>query len=198
MMRGLNHYPDAAKALNADIFFTLTNHALIIVCKFLEVWHDSNALAKTDSRIIQVRRAVSPFIDRIGVWKGLREQRNSALAHAYLDKDRNLVTPWQGIEEGTAPSFHAEIVLLLQLVYLCVLAILSVFEVEYAPIDILAGPRPVFVPSPGPGIELGSEIQDALRPIAADVEARLRDELQIVVRGPLLSVFISATTPRTA
>jgi hypothetical protein len=196
MMRGLNHFPDAAAALNDDLFFSLTNHALIIVCKFLEVWDDSNSLSKLDLRIIPMRKAVTPFVHRIQVWTGLRSMRNSALAHAYLDKDGNLVAPWQQIAGGAAPSYHAEIILLLQLVYLSVLVILTVFESEYRLIDPLCGPGDVRILPKGPGISLGTEIEGVLKPIAARVERSLNEELGLTVQGPLLKAFKNATRPQ--
>jgi hypothetical protein len=195
MVRGFNHYPDAAKAINKDLFFSLSNHALIIVSKFLEVWEDSNGFAKSEPRIVPMRKALSPFINRITVWKGIRSLRNSALAHAYLDKNGGLTTPWQQLATGAAPSYHAEIVLLLQLVYLSVLAILTVFEKEFGGIELLCGPGPIDDIPPGPGITHGSEIKGALEPIARKVEELLISECRVKVQGRLLKSFIKATTP---
>jgi hypothetical protein len=199
LMRGINHYPDAAKALNKDIWFSLSNHALIIISKFLEVWDDSNGHAKTDKRIIPMRRALEPILDRILVWKGLKALRNSALAHAYLDKEGELAPPWQPLGDGKAPTYHAEIILLLQLVYSAVLVVLTVFEKEFTPIESLCGPSsPAKEIDPGPGIAHGSKILDAAKPILEDVQARLMKELGLTVQGPLLTAFKKATTPETA
>jgi hypothetical protein len=76
--------------------------------------------------------------------------------------------------------------------------ILTVFEKEYTDIDVLCGPGNVTEPNPGPGISLGSGIQDALKPIAAEVEGKLKSELGVVVQGPLLKAFIKATKPNAA
>jgi hypothetical protein len=195
MMRGFNRYPDAAKALNDDILFSLTNHALIIVSKFLEVWDDSNGFAKSDPRIIPMRKTLSPFLDRVRVWKGLKSMRNSALAHAYLDKEGELAPPWHPLGKGDAPTYHAEIMLLLQIVYLSVLVILTVFEKEFLPIERLCGPPQGDLIDPAPGIAHGSEIQKALTPIALEVQDRLQAELGLSVQGPLLKAFIKATRP---
>src|SRR5262249_50822240 len=154
---GFNHYPDVAKALNDELLFGLTNHALIIVSKFLEVWDDSNGFAKTEPRIIPLRKTLAPFMDRILVWKGLKAMRNSALAHAYLDKNGDLAPPWQPLGSGEAPTYHAEIILLLQIVYLSVAVILTVFEKEYTLIDSLCGPPKEHVMNRGPGVTHGSE-----------------------------------------
>ena len=195
MMRGLNHYADAAKELNQDIWFTLSNHAVIIVSKFLEVWDSSSSLAKSEPRIIPVRRVIAPFIDRILVWKGLRNLRNSALAHAYLDKNGELTTPWQLIAAGGAPSYHAEIMLLLQLVYLSVLVVLAVFDKEFRGIESLCGPGAATAVDPGPGISQGSEIKSVLSPIGREVETRLLKECGVGIPNDLLEAFKRATTP---
>lgn len=198
MTRGFNHYPDAAKAINEDLLFSLTNHALIIVSKFLEVWDDSNGFAKTDPRVIPMRKVLKPFLDRIYLWTGLKGLRNSGLAHAYLDKQGNLAPPWQPLGAGKAPTYHAEIILLLQLVYLSVLVILTVFHKEYAPIDPLCGPGSTHEVTAGPGITHGSEIKTTLNPLAQQVEQRLKEGFGMVVQGPLLKAFIQATRPDAA
>src|SRR5437870_8296908 len=99
MRRGFNKTGDAAKVLNEELLFFLTNQALIIVCKFLEIWDGFGALEK-DAKIRQLRRAIQPFIDRIRVWSGLRMFRGTALAHPYLTKDKKLIGPWQLLFEG--------------------------------------------------------------------------------------------------
>jgi hypothetical protein len=197
MVRGLNAYDDASTAINTSLWFTLSNHALIIVSKFLEVWQDSGSLAKTEPRIVGVRRALTPLIDRIEIWEGIRELRNTALAHAYLDKSGNLVTPWHPITAGRAPTYHAEIVLLLHLVHIAVLCVLSVFEKEYIAIDSLAGPGKVEQPTPGPGIQFGTEIKPVMTELAKQIGPSVERECGVIVAGKFAEAFHAALRPRS-
>lgn len=194
LWRGFNHYDDAAQAINEDLMFNLSNQALIIVSKFLEIWDDFGSLAKSDSRVICTRKAVQPAVDRILVWKGLEQFRNTTLAHAYVTKDGKLLPPWELTHTEQAPTYHAEIILLFQCVVFAVLAILSVFEEEYSPLDPLTGP-PKEQPGFGPGIAKGTEIQPTLKKIMSQVDASLLAECGVVVKGPLLTTFANAIKP---
>ena len=129
MLRGFNRYPDAAQAINNELLFGLTHQALILVTKFLEIWDDFGSLAKSDDRVVPMRRILTPAIDRIRVWKGFDDFRNTALAHAYLAKDGTVAPPWELQATGKAPAYHAEVLLLLNLCTLAVLAVLAVLSV---------------------------------------------------------------------
>lgn len=194
MWRGFNAYPDAAKVINDDLLFSLTNQALLIVCKFLEIWDEFGSLSKVDQRVVPVRRALQPIIDRIRVWKGLEVYRNTILAHPYTTKSGALLPPWELPRTGQAPSFHAEHILLLQLVVFAVLGILRVFEEEFRPIDSLCGPSGP-APGPGPGISKGTEIDPTLRPIVERIDKQLQTECSVVVKGDLLTAFMKAIRP---
>jgi len=188
MHRGLHKTGDAAKALNEELLFLLTSYGLIIVCKFLEIWDRFGALGKDNERIRDVRRAIQPFVDRIRTWKGLDTFRNTALAHPYLTKDGKLIGPWQLLIEGRAPTYHAEILLLVQCVRFAVLGVLTAFQTEYEALKpILTSPPPQ--PSPGQGVEKGTQIPEVLRPIAKEVDQRLKP-LGVVVGGPVAKEFI--------
>ena len=52
MWRGFNAYEDVQQSINDHLMFSLTNQALLIVTKFLEVWDGFASLAKTDHRIV--------------------------------------------------------------------------------------------------------------------------------------------------
>ena len=192
MLRGFNRYPDAAAAINEDLWFGLTHQSLIILSKFLEIWHDFGSLARTDARVIPTRKALAPIVKRMRVWKGLDQFRNTTLAHAYLSKDGKLVPPWELQQKRRAPTFHAEVVLLLNLVPLAVLAVLSVFEKEYSPLDPLMGPSGP-VPGPGPGISLGTELDAEIKTLAVTTDAALKAGLNVVVTGTLAAAFQEAT-----
>ena len=196
MLRGLLAYPNVGDAINADLLFGLSNQALIIVTKFLEIWDDSGKLAKAEPKVINLRRALTPIIDRIHVWKGLRAIRNTSLAHAYLDKGE-LVAPWEFLESGEAPTYHAEIVLLLYLVHMAVLCILHVFEDEYLSIDALTGhDKQHAAPPVGPGIRNDTEILPTLNAIALDTDARMETEFGARVAGPFVERFHAKLKPR--
>ena len=196
MIRGFLAYPDLSAAINTDLLFGISNQALIIVTKFLEVWEDSGSLVKSEPKILGLRRALKPLIGRIEVWKGIRALRNTALAHAYLDGNGELAGPWELVESGRAPSYHAEIILLLYLVHIAVLCILCVFEEVYLPIDVLAGPgagKPE--PPVGDGIQFGEDLKPAMQAIAADIGPRIHRECGVVVNGPFAERFQATLKP---
>ena len=196
MIRGFLAYPNVGDAINADLLAGLTNQALIIVTKFLEIWDDSGKLAKIEPKIVNLRRALSPIVDRIHVWRGLRAIRNTSLAHAYLDKGE-LVAPWELLESGKAPAYHAEIILLLYLVHMAVLCILHVFEETYLAIDVLTGhdkgDAELHV---GPGIRDDTQMLPTLNAIALDTDARMESEFGARVAGPFVDRFQAKLKPR--
>lgn len=189
MWRGFNAYPDVAKAINKDLLFSLMNQALIIVSKFLEVWDDFGSLAKPDPRVIPARRAFQPIIDRIRIWQGLDLFRNTTLAHPYTTKNGQLLPPWELTSRGLAPTYHAEQILLLQLVTFAEAGLLSVFEAEFRGIEPLCGPTG---PTPGPGIAKGAEIEGVLRPMLQEVDQKLKSECGVVVKADIVKAFKKA------
>ena len=128
--RGFNKVPDLSQ-LPVELLFGITNHALLVVVKFVEVWDAFGSLAKVDTRVVQARRALQPLVSRIQVWSGFDQHRNTTLAHAYLDKQGRPVPPWLAARELKAPTFHAESILLLQCVVLANLSLSLLFAPEY-------------------------------------------------------------------
>lgn len=198
VLRGLNQYPDAAATINDALWFTITNQCLLIVSKFLEVWDDFGALAKTDARIVEVRRSAQPLLDRLAVWPGLRDFRNTAGARAYTDKAGALVPPWILLAGNKAPVFHAEIILLLKLVPLSVTVALSAFNGEFTGIEPLCGPGGVPLPDAAPGIRDGHEIDPALVPIVSVVVARYTAAFGQPISSAIVDMFRRASQPRDA
>ena len=188
MLHGFRRYTNVVEAINDDLLFSLTHQALIIITKFLEVWDDFGSLAIKETRVVPTRKALTPFLDRILIWKGLDQFRNTALAHAYLTNDGKLMPPWELLKEGKAPTYVAEVILLLHLVHWAVRDILCVFEKEYLQIDSLAGP-PTGQPSHEPGIEKGDEIDGELRKITGTVAADLKNTLGVTASGPIAHAF---------
>lgn len=196
VLRGLNQYPDAAATINDALWFTITNQCLLIVSKFLEVWDDFGALAKVDDRIVEVRRSAQPLLDRMAVWPGLRDFRNTAGAHAYTDKTGALVPPWILLTGNKAPVFHAEIILLLKLVPISVSVALSAFHEEFTGIETLCGPGGVPLPDAAPGIRHGSDIDLALVPIVSDVVRRFTIAFGRPISPGIVDMFRRASQPR--
>ena len=194
MLRGYYSVDDVARVIPDELMFSLTNHALILVSKFLEVWDDFGSLATAEPRVVPARQAVDPFVSRLLVWKGLETFRNTVLAHPYETKDGKLVGPWYLLHSRRAPTYHAEAILLLHLVNLTVAAILSVFYQEYRAL----GPalRATY-PSPdaGPGISRGDQIQPAHRALTAEVDKRLK-ALGVPASNPVFGEFTEATNPK--
>jgi len=160
----------------------------------LEIWDEFRSSSKVDGRVVPMRRAIQPIIDRIRVWKGFETYRNTALAHPYTTKSGELVPPWELTRSGQAPSFHAEQVLLLQLVVFAVAGILTVFENEFRPIEPLCGPTGP-PPTAAPGISKGTEIEPTLRPILSHVDQQLKAECGVVAAGDLVAAFRKAIKP---
>jgi hypothetical protein len=189
MLRGFDQTGDVAKNVNEDLLFSLCNHALIIVCKFLEVWDEFGSLAKDSERTRNLRSAIQCYVDRIRIWKGLEQFRNTALAHPYLTKDKKLIGPWELIANEKAPSYHAESVLLLQIVSFAVLCILSGYPEEYREIKpTLAAPAPLT--TAGPGITRGTEINPVLSHLAGIAETKMT-ALGVTIPDDIAAEFIS-------
>jgi len=195
MLRGFYSVDDVAKAIPDPLMFSLTNHGIILISKFLEVWDDFSGLASQDARVVPARKAVDPFIARILVWKGLVAFRHSALAHAYETKDGRPVGPWYLLATHAAPTYHAEVILLLHLVNLSTAAILAAFYKEYRDLGPVLKPD---LPNPdaGPGISTGDQIAAVQRQLTAEVDARLR--AIGVQANPVFAEFRDATHPTRA
>ena len=189
MWRGLRTAPPDPGGINDDLMFALSNHALVIVCKFLEIWDDLGSLAQGVPRVIPTRRAVQPLVDRLQIWKGLDEFRNTTLAHAYQTKRGTLLPPWTLLRAGLAPTYHAEILLLLQTCVFASLGVLLAFEAEYTPIDPIARAADDSDVPPEPGISRVDEIDGILRPLCAQVSQSLLRDLGIKSTGPLYDTF---------
>jgi len=193
MFRGF-HRVGNAEELHSDLLFALSNQALILVCKFLEIWREFGSLRGKDSRVGGVQAAVMPYVRRINVWTGLEQFRNGALAHPYLTKDKKLIGPWELIAENRAPTYHAECILLLKCVKLAVLAILSAYPAQYIGIaPLLRTSKPE--PGPSPGIASGQEIDPELKRLSRAVDAALA-EIGISVSPLIATEFKIAETPR--
>jgi len=193
LLRGYFSAGDVADAIPEGLQFSLTNHGLILVSKFLEVWDDFGRLAKREPRVIDARSAVSPLVKRIEVWKGIRAFRNTALAHSYTTSDGRLVGPWHLLHSHQAPTYHAEVIVLLQCVMYAAAGVLATFLEEYKAL----GPsfRSSYpVPSPGPGIQYGTDITSVIHPLLASVNKNL-ERLGVPLSNPVFAEFKSEVQP---
>ena len=195
MLKGYRDVPDLDRDISDHLLFSLMNHALMLICKFLEVWDDLGSLAPHDVRVISARRAVQPFVDRIEMWPGLEAFRNTTLAHAYEDKTGAPVPPWDMLYDHNAPTYYAEVILLQHCVHGAVAGILACFELEYLAIKPLVGPSDRPVPTAGPGIEKGKDIPTALGPIGAEADRRLA-ALGVSLKGTIAREFRDALRRR--
>ena len=171
-MRGYRATPDVSASINPDLLFSLSNQGTLIVCKFLEVWTSFGTVAKSESRVIEVRRCVQPIVDRIEIWDGMSVFRDSVLAHTYETTDGKLISPQFILQNFSVPSHHAEVMLLVDLVIFAVMAVLCAFSEAYLGIRELFG----FLPSSlkvVQGITLGTEIFPAVKEVLRDVDTRL-------------------------
>lgn len=191
MLRGFERTGDDPEVLNDDLLFSLSNQATLIITKFLEVWDDFGGCVPSDPRVLRSRQAVTPIVDRINVWPSLKRHRHTATAHAYLTRDGKLIAPWHYLASNEAPSFHAEVLLLLQLMTFGVLSVLSVFEVEYQSLKpILANSIPQ--PGPEPGIAHGKEIPEEVRRVSDDVDKAMQS-YGVEVSRAIASEFAKAS-----
>ena len=180
----------------SGIMFTLHNHGHVVTAKFLEVWADFGRLAKDEARVVDTRRAVTPLVDRIRVWPGLEQYRNTIIAHPYTTKDGRLVGPWQQLEAQRAPTYHAEGVLLLDCVTHAVAAILAVFYEEYRALGptFRSAREAAFTVEAGPGIDHGTKIRPTILPLLEQVDAAIT-ALGVAKANPVFAEFRAEVAP---
>lgn len=194
LLRGYFSTGDAAASIPDGLLFSLANQGLILISKFLEVWDDFGRLAKQEPRVASARKAVAPLIGRINVWRGIRTFRNTILAHPYTTKDGRLVSPWHLMLTHQAPTYHAEVILLLQCAMYAAAGVLASFYEEYKALG------PTFrsvepVPSAGPGIQYGSEIGPSVRPLLGEVSERLV-AIGVPASNPVFAEFKAELQPK--
>ena len=113
-----------------------------------------------------------PFVDRIKVWHGLAEFRNSALEHPYLTRKGEFIQPGTLIETERAPGHYAEQILLVDCSILACAGILAAYDQEYAGLQpILGSQSPGTMPSKG--IMLGPDIHNQLDQLTTAVNKGL-------------------------
>jgi len=171
-----------------DLVLTLQNYALILICRFLEIWGQFNALAKDDRRVLEITRALSPYLDRINEWPGLKDFRDWILAHKYqIDRRPEFVPPWEVLNTGRVPAKAPEMLVLLDCVQQAVACTMAYYG------DILRDLAPVLRPSPegaAPhGALTGEEAQNERIRLALLATERLRP-LGVNMNDPVFREFL--------
>lgn len=143
---------------DGELALSVQNYALVMVCRFLEVWGQFQALAKDNRRVRDFASAASPYLDRITIWPGLRDFRNWILAHRYqIDTNPEFIPPWAIMATGRVPTKPAELLLLLD----CVRQVSASACAYYG--DIYRSLQPILrtgdEPVPARGVSTGDEAQ---------------------------------------
>ncbi|MCD4663743.1 MAG: hypothetical protein K8R68_00635 [Bacteroidales bacterium] len=77
---------------NSLIYFGVKSQILILACSYIDEWDNflaSKKNDKMDQRLIELKKQAKPAIDRIREWTGLKEFRNTVLAHNFRNKKLN-------------------------------------------------------------------------------------------------------------
>lgn len=171
LLCGLTRTDD--RKADLDLVLTLQNYALIIICRFLEIWAKFDALSKDNRRVREISTSVSFMVDRINEWPGLRDYRNWILAHKYqVHRNPEFIPPWVVLNTGRVPSKAPELMVLLD----CVKNIGFAVAAYYG--DIYRELKPVLIPPPetesSHGVQTGEEAQEERTRIAIEAEKALQ------------------------
>lgn len=190
LLRGAQHpvVPESGSDhLSVSLAFATSNYALILVAKFLEVTRTMGT-AKELPRMIEVLDALSPALARINMWPGIKDHRDSALAHAFLTRDGKFIHPVHQLAGSAAPTQHAECFALLQLSLVAIGSILQAFVSEWDDVKTLTR-SDLPVPAPLRGVIAGHQIRDDLAPIADECDEALRAVGVDVTNGSVFKEF---------
>ena len=116
---------------DAAFVFTLTNHALILINKLLEVWIKFCSQRKADERVKKLIESMRPAVERLRSWAGIEAFRNQALAHGYRTKSSKVVHPTALLRSGSVPLQNDETMHLLLLCKVLSTAVIVFFAAEF-------------------------------------------------------------------
>lgn len=156
------------------LMFTVSNYSLLLVCKFLEVWNDFEAMGRGNRRVAEAADAVEPLVKRIREWDQVRQYRNWTLAHPYRkEKLGPVIPPWKLLELGYVPNQEAERLLLNLCAVHCVAGVLVYLG------DIYRKPAPALdvqdkEVTVRKGVVLGEDVVPNIEPLAAEADRRLK------------------------
>jgi hypothetical protein len=172
---------------DSELAFTLQNYSLILLCRFLEIWSQFQSQAKDNRRVRDIAQAVSPYLDRINTWPGLREFRNWIVAHRYqIDPHPEFIPPWVVINTGRVPSNAPEWILLLECARHVSAAVMAYYGDIYRSLGPVLDPG---VESPiTQGVRNGDEAQSERLRMAREANERLT-ALGVDLRDPVFKEF---------
>ena len=124
---------DVSRKEDKILLFTLSQYALLLITKFLEIYKSYSSLAGKNEIIKNSLKCTQPLINRIkNNWTNLNYYRNKIIAHPYFDDSKKEIQyPWRLLEKEDAPVQVAEILLLCKLILLVSATICSFFPNEY-------------------------------------------------------------------
>jgi hypothetical protein len=171
--------------------FSLSNHSLILVCKFLELYSQFNSFSKTDERVKKVAIILKPVLDRINKnWPRLRDYRNWVLAHPYSINNTNyIVPPWKLLEEEIAPNFVAEKYVLLECARYSIVTIIISFSEKFKLISSTFDYSEEQKPNTSKGAKNGAEAEFERRKIIEELNLGMK-QLGIDLNNPLFKEFL--------
>jgi len=171
---------------NGSLVFTVMNHAVIVIDKFVEAWDTFNGLAKSDDRVKKLCAAVRPLIRRLRAWPQLRAYRSQAMAHPFRDSKGRVIHPTAFVRAGVAPAASDECMQLTILARLAATAALAYFEPDFE------GIRPLLEEYPEQPKDSRAMTADArqaeLQSLATRVNQAI-EELGIDLAGPIFQIF---------
>ncbi len=171
---------------DGSLVFTVMNHAVIVIDKFVEGWDTFNGLAKSNDRVKKLCAAVKPLIRRLRAWPQLRAYRSQAMAHSFRDSKGRVIHPTAFVRAGAVPAASDETMQRTILVRLAATAALAYFEPDFE------GIRPLLEGYPeepkDPRAMTGDARQAELQSLAANVNQALQG-LGIDLASPIFQIF---------
>lgn len=116
--------------LNQIIIPALLNHYLIITCSFLDEWNDElnpTKIPEFKERILKLKNKTKPIFKRINKWTGIKNFRNSILAHNLRNKGKSVFEGEEPIRYNT-PNKPNEVLFLHTLINLIVRYLIADFQ----------------------------------------------------------------------
>lgn len=173
-----------------ELLLTMQNFALILICRFREIWSQFLGLRRTHRRVREIAEVVRPLTARIEVWPGLVDYRNWILAHKYqIDRLPELIPPHVVLRTQQVPTDPSELLLLLDCARLTTAAVMLYFG------DIYRSLAPVLDPGNEPaalrGVRGGDAAQAEREHLAREIDRRL-EALGVLRDGATAQEFMCA------
>lgn len=182
---------DDNRKKDAILQFSLSNHSLILVCKFLELYSQFNKFSKNDDLVKKVAILLKPLLDRINKnWPRLRDYRNWVLAHPYSINNTNfIVPPWKLLEEEIAPNIVAEKYVLMECAKYSIVTIIVSFSEKFNLISSTFDYNLEDQPNTSKGAKNGAEAEFERRRIIEELNLGMK-QLGIDLNSPLFKEFL--------